>query len=158
MTNPQLLKRLQDLETAERDVASSVDMSAEDTANWQYAETAASARSALLQQQDDIQSLTTQRDHWLQIAREKDLEIERLHIAIRNVLGAARNNAWAADECTVKRELLGALRESTAPSLHTPEPGDAPPDLWTCDECAGPPRPYEEVQCVLGKCKPVRTE
>jgi hypothetical protein len=35
--------------------------------------------------------------------------------------------------------------------------GDAPPDLWTCDECAGPPRPYEEVQCVLGKCKPVRT-
>jgi len=33
----------------------------------------------------------------------------------------------------------------------------APPDLWTCDECAGPPRPYEEVQCVLGKCKPVRT-
>ena len=33
----------------------------------------------------------------------------------------------------------------------------AQPDLWTCDECAGPPRPYEEVQCILGKCKPVRT-
>lgn len=38
------------------------------------------------------------------------------------------------------------------------EPTDAPADLWTCDECAGPPRPYDQVQCVMGNCKPVRTE
>lgn len=37
------------------------------------------------------------------------------------------------------------------------EPSAAPADLWTCDECAGPPRPYDQVQCVMGNCKPVRT-
>lgn len=39
----------------------------------------------------------------------------------------------------------------------TAEPSAAPADLWTCDECAGPPRPYDQVQCVMGNCKPVRT-
>ena len=31
------------------------------------------------------------------------------------------------------------------------------PDLWTCDECAGPPRPFEQVQCIMGNCKPVKS-
>lgn len=32
------------------------------------------------------------------------------------------------------------------------------PDLWTCDECAGPPRTYEQCQCIMGNCKPVRAQ
>lgn len=54
MTNQELLKRLQALEAAERDVASSMDMPQERTANWEYAETAAIARSAILQQQEGL--------------------------------------------------------------------------------------------------------
>jgi hypothetical protein len=54
MTNRELLKRLQELETAERDVASSMDMPQENTANWAYAETAAIARSAILQQEEGL--------------------------------------------------------------------------------------------------------
>lgn len=54
MTNRELLKRLQELEAAERDVASSMDMPQENTANWAYAETAALARSAILQQEEGL--------------------------------------------------------------------------------------------------------
>lgn len=61
MTNRELLKRLQELETAERDVASSMDMPQENTANWAYAETAAIARSAILQYQEEIERLQGER-------------------------------------------------------------------------------------------------
>lgn len=33
--------------------------------------------------------------------------------------------------------------------------GYRPPE-WTCDECAGPPRSFDEVQCIMGNCKPAR--
>jgi rubrerythrin len=42
-----LVSRLHELETAERDVATSMDMRAEDTANWQYAETAKEAAAEI---------------------------------------------------------------------------------------------------------------
>jgi len=70
MTNQELLKRLQALETAERDVASSMDMPQELTANWEYAETAATARSAILQQRQDIEHLRAYQQQMNDILKE----------------------------------------------------------------------------------------
>ena len=64
MTNRELLKRLQELEAAERDVASSMDMPQECTANWEYAETAALARSAILQQEESLREIRNQSLEW----------------------------------------------------------------------------------------------
>lgn len=54
-------------------------------------------------------------------------------------------------------------RDSTAAQIAAELPDTAPSDetdepLWTCDECAGPPRPYSEIErCPMGNCKPVRS-
>lgn len=83
MTNQEILKRLQTLEAAERDVASSMDMPQERTANWEYAETAAIARSAILQQQEALERIQQERLTWAMYCECTCTFCERLSSVIR---------------------------------------------------------------------------
>lgn len=90
-----LIARLHELEIRERDVASSMDMRAEDTANWEYAETAKAAATEIKQLRQDatirdvnllaFQQIEHERDGLIAELEGKQQMIERLRAALKDI-------------------------------------------------------------------------
>jgi len=112
---------------------------------------------------ETVQQLHSALETAQKLAAARLLEIERLHEVIRRAVTHLRTIVQPYEGDLIEnvpqplrelRVVMDTLRQHVRPSA---EPVAAPPDLWTCDECAGPPRPYEQVQCVMGNCKPVKS-
>lgn len=97
MTNHDLCKLLQDLEENQREIAHDQDMDPKRTANWEYAETAAIARSAILQQAEELEQVKAQANLTIDTLRG---DYERLRWLIANGekhFGTLWREATAAD-------------------------------------------------------------
>ena len=67
---------------------------------------------------EQLKEMTIQRDHWLQIAREKDAQIDRLDSSMREIAAGKTKEDWsdtilASRLCSIAREAIRASNSAS---------------------------------------------